>query len=115
MAKITRCEQRGLSSEQICICAAVQCKIGDLIVKFENRARPSCADVADIYTGHVRKGTLFLTDGMNVYPRLGKILGITVMNVKKESANFFNLNTVNNLHSFIKRRYIEYRGVATSI
>ena len=35
------------------------------------------------------------------------------MNVKKESASFFNLNTVNNLHSFIKRRYIEYRGVAT--
>ena len=33
--------------------------------------------------------------------------------VKKESASFFNLNTVNNLHSFIKHRYIEYRGVAT--
>jgi transposase-like protein len=109
----TPASKRGLSDEQICICTTVQRKTGDLIVKSENRARPSSANVVDIYTGHVQKGTLFLTDGMNVYPRLGKILGITVMNVKKESAGFFNLNTVNNLHSFIKRRYTEYRGVAT--
>ena len=35
------------------------------------------------------------------------------MNVKKENAGFFNLNTVNNLHSFIKNRYRGYRSVAT--
>lgn len=55
----TSASKRGLSSEQICICTAVQRKTGDLIVKSENRARPSGANVVDIYTGHVQKGTLF--------------------------------------------------------
>ena len=109
----TPASKRGLSDEQICICTAVQRKSGDLVVKSENRARPSIKDVVDIYTGHVKKGTLFLTDGMNVYPKLGKVLGLSVMNVKKENAGFFNLNTVNNLHSFIKNRYRGYRSVAT--
>ena len=50
---------------------------------------------------------------MNVYPKLGRALGLSIMNVKKETVSFFNLNTVNNLHSFIKNRYYDYRGVAT--
>ena len=50
---------------------------------------------------------------MNVYPKLGKVLGLSVWNVKKETGSFFNLNMVNNLHSFIKKRYYDYRGVAT--
>ena len=109
----TPAAKRGLSDEQICICTAVQRKSGDLVVQSENRARPSTRDVVDIYTGHVKKGTLFLTDGMNVYPKLGRALGLSIMNVKKETGSFFNLNTVNNLHSFIKNRYYDYRGVAT--
>ena len=109
----TTASKRGLSDEQICICTAVQRKSGDLVVKSENQARPSTEDVVDIYTGHVKKGTLFLTDGMNVYPKLGKVLGLSVLNVKKETGSFFNLNMVNNLHSFIKKRYYDYRGVAT--
>ena len=101
----TPAAKRGFSDEQICICTAVQRKSGDLVVQSENRARPSTKDVVDIYTGHVKKGTLFLTDGMNVYPKLGRALGLSIMNVKKETGSFFNLNTVNNLHSFIKNRY----------
>ena len=108
----TPASKRGLSDEQICICTAVQRKSGDLVVTSENRARPSTEDVVDIYTGHIKKGTLFLTDGRNVYPKLGKVLGLSVWNVKKETGSFFNLNTVNNLHSFIKKRYYDYRGVA---
>lgn len=30
-------------------------------------------------------------------PTLGKALGLSIMNVKKETGGFFNLNTVNNL------------------
>ena len=83
----TTASKRGLSDEQICICTAVQRKSGDLVVKSENRARPSTEDVVDIYTGHVKKGTLFLTDGRNVYPKLGKVLGLSVMNAKKETGS----------------------------
>ena len=43
----------GLSDEQICICTAVQCNSGDIVVQSENRARPSTKDAVDIYTGNV--------------------------------------------------------------
>ncbi len=33
--------------------------------------------------------------------------------VDGDGKGFFNLNTVNNFHSFIKKRYNHYRGVAT--
>lgn len=105
----TPAAKRGLSDEQIYISTAVQRKSGDLVIKSENRARPSTKDVADIYTGHVKKGTLFLTDEMNADPKLG----LSIVNVQKETGSFFNLNAVNNLHSFIKNRYYDYRSVAT--
>ncbi len=35
------------------------------------------------------------------------------MDKSEEDTVFFNLNTVNNFHSFIKNRYVFYRGVAT--
>ena len=83
----TPASRRGLSDEQICICTAVKRKSGDQAVTSENRARPSTEDVVDIYTGHIKKGTLFLTDGRNVYPKLGKALGRSVMNAKKEAGS----------------------------
>ncbi len=68
----TPAAKRGLSDEQICISTAVQCKSGDLVVQSENRARPSTKDVVDIYTGHVKRGALLLTDGMNADPKRAK-------------------------------------------
>ena len=35
------------------------------------------------------------------------------MNQEGDDAHFFNLNTVNGFHSFIKKRYDFYRGVAS--
>ena len=35
------------------------------------------------------------------------------MNQEGDDAHFFNLNTVNGCHSFIKKRYDFYRGVAS--
>ena len=86
----------------------VQRKSGDLVVKSENRAMPSTKDVIDICTGHVKRETLFLTDGMNADPKVGKALGLSIMTVKKETGSFFSLNTVKILHSFIKKRYYDY-------
>jgi transposase-like protein len=71
----TPASKRGLSDEQICICTAVQRKSGDLVVKSENCARPSTEDVVDIYTGHVKKGTLFLTDGIERISEAGQGTG----------------------------------------
>lgn len=83
----TPAAKRGLSDEKIYISTAVQRKSGDLVVKSENRARPSTKDVADIYTGRVKKGTLFLTDEMNADPKLGKALGLSIVNVQYEAVS----------------------------
>lgn len=109
----TAATKRGLSNEKICICTAAQRGSSNLVIRSENRARPSAKNVDDVYRGHVKDGSLMLTDGMNCYPHLEKLLGCTVTNVKKQSGSFYNLNTVNNLHSYIKARYVQYRGVAT--
>jgi transposase-like protein len=109
----TAASRRGLSNEKICICTAVQRGSSNLVIRSENRARPSAKNVDDIYRGHVKEGSLMLTDGMNCYPHLEELLNCTVTNVKKQNGSFYNLNTVNNLHSYIKARYVHYRGVAT--
>ena len=71
----TPASKRGLSDEQICICTAVQRKSAHLVVKSENCARPSTEDVVDIYTGHVKKGALFLTDGIERISEAGQGTG----------------------------------------
>ncbi len=55
-------------------------------------------------------------DGLQGYASLVALNGgYTVQSVDKseKDTGFFNLNTVNNFHSFIKNRYVLYRGVAT--
>ncbi len=65
---------------------------------------------------HIANGTLALCDGLRSYHVLPGIADCTVRNcVNQESgdAHFFNPNTVNGFHSFIKKRYDFYRGVAS--
>ncbi|MCM1126309.1 MAG: hypothetical protein NC429_07530 [Lachnospiraceae bacterium] len=54
-----------------------------------------------------------MTDGLRSYSVLGTLAGCKVEDVNGQKSGFYNLNTVNNLHSFIKGCYIFYRGVAT--
>jgi len=68
------------------------------------------------FAGHIAQGTLILCDGLKSYYSLSVSAGCTVKDCHgstEEEKNFFNLNTVNGFHSFIKRRYDFYRGVAT--
>ena len=56
-----------------------------------------------MFKGHIKEGTLVLCDGLKSYLALEKDTGCSVKDVTKErSGKFFNLNTVNNFHSFIK-------------
>ena len=79
-----------------------------------NRAKPSSQELQDLFSDHVSCDTLALCDGLRGYAVLEKSTGCSVKNVLTEqNHNFFNLNIVNSIHSFIKRRYAFYRGVAT--
>lgn len=110
-----KAQKRGISSEYVCICTGIQRK-GEAYAATINRAKPDAAELADLFTGHIAHGTLVLCDGLKSYHSLAMSTGCTVKDCHKlleEEKYFFNLNTVNGFHSFIKRRYDFYRGVAT--
>lgn len=104
--------KRGISDEYICICTGAQRK-SDVILKAVNRAKPSAEEIAEVFEGHIGEGALLLTDGLRSYNVLESIADCSIKNVTDEKTSFYNLNTVNNLHSFVKDQYTFYRGVAT--
>ncbi len=110
-----KASKRGISSEYICICTGIQRK-GDAYAATVNRAKPSAKELVSIFDGHIADGTLALCDGLRSYHALPGIADCTVrdcVNQEGDDVHFFNLNTVNGFHSFIKKRYDFYRGVAS--
>lgn len=107
--------KRGISSEYLCICTGIQRK-GDAIAATVNRAKPSAKELLAIFEGHIADGTLALCDGLRSYHALPGIADCIVKDCNDPGAEdtcFYNLNTVNGFHSFIKQRYVFYRGVAS--
>lgn len=107
--------KRGISSEYVCICTGIQRK-GEAIAASVNRAKPSARELLSIFEGHIADGTLALCDGLRSYHALPGIADCTVRDCTEPTGAdvcFFNLNTVNGFHSFIKHRYEFYRGVAS--
>lgn len=110
-----KAQKHGISDEYVCINTGVQ-RDGGVVAEAVNRAKPDNSELEQVYTGHIGKNSLLLCNGMHGYASLAVLNGgCTVQSVDKseEETSFFNLNTVNNFHSFIKNRYIFYRGVAT--
>ena len=107
-----KAEKRGISSEYVCICTGIQRK-GDAIAATVNRAKPSAKELVSIYDGHIADGTLALCDGLRSYHAFPGIADCIVKDCGVEDSCFYNLSTVNGFHSFIKQRYVFYRGVAS--
>ena len=110
-----KAQKRGISNEYICICTGIQRK-GDAIAATVNRAKPSAGELIRIFDGHIADGTLALCDGLRSYHAFPRIADCTVKdcnNQRSEESCFYHLNTVNGFHSFIKKRYNFYRGVAS--
>lgn len=107
--------KRDISNEYICICTGIQHK-GEAIAAAINRAKPSVAELISIFDGHIADGTLALCDGLKSYHAFPRIADYTVKkcnNEKTEESCFYHLNTVNGFHSFIKKQYNFYCGVAS--
>ena len=110
-----KAQKRGISSEYVCICTGIQRK-GEAFAATVNRAKPSAKELLSIFEGHIADGTLALCDGLRSYHALPGIADCTVRDCTdphSPDSCFYNLNTVNGFHSFIKRRYEFYRGVAS--
>lgn len=105
--------KRGISSEQVCICTGVQ-RHGYAMARTANRAKPSIEELKAVFGGRIGRGALLLVDGLRGYASLEETADCSVKNILTEvNSAMYNLNSVNNFHSFIKDRYNYYRGVAT--
>lgn len=103
-------KKRGIFSEYLCICTGIQCK-GETIAATVIRAKPGAKELVNIFEGHIADGTLAPCDELRRYhalPRIEDCVGR-----KCDDVHFFNLNTVNGFHSFIKKSYDFYCGVAS--
>jgi hypothetical protein len=67
-----KAQKRGISNEYVCLCTGVQRK-GEAFVEATNRAKPSKEELISVFDGHVKDGTMFLTDGLRGYNALEKI------------------------------------------
>ena len=106
--------QRGLSSEQFCICVATD-RNGNVYARCSNRAAPSAADLIESMDGHIAPQSVMLTDGSKGYGGLASHVQCKqVVLIGHESYDkVYHLNTVNGLHSRFKNMIRQYRGVAT--
>ena len=110
-----KAEKRGISNEYVCICTGIE-RNGAAYAATINRAKPDANELAQLFENHISDGTLVLCDGLKSYNILPTIAECTVKNCNvptEEEKCFYHLNTVNGFHSFIKQRYVFYRGVAT--
>ncbi len=109
-----KAQKRGISSKYVCICTGIQRK-GEAYAATANRAKTGAEELAGLFAGHIAQGAMVLCDGLKSYHSLSAATGCTVKDchgLTEDEKNFFNLNTVNGFHSYIKRRYDFYRGVA---
>lgn len=87
---------------------------GSAMAETVNRAKPSSAELQSVFGSHISEDALVLCDGLKSYLALEGSTGCSIKDISMgENGRFYNLNTVNNFHSFIKNRYIFYRSVAT--
>jgi len=106
----------GISHEYICVCAGIE-RDGRAIATAVNRASAGKDDIEQVFGGRVGNTTVILSDGAKGYNVLEETGLCSVLNAKNEntnkSDNFYNINTVNGFHSFIKERNRCARGFAT--
>ncbi|GHU14344.1 hypothetical protein FACS189449_10910 [Alphaproteobacteria bacterium] len=104
----------GISDEYICICTAVEGE-GKGIALSVNRATPQKTDIESVFGNRVSEYTLFLCDKAKGYNVLEETKKCSVVRAKSENkgVGFYNINTVNNFHGFIKQRNRNARGFAT--
>ena len=104
-------QKRGLSNEYLCISTGVQ-REGASYSRTVTRGNPGKDDINSVYEGRISKESLIICDGAKGYASLGESCGCPVVNVD-EDKGFAHVNTANSFHSFIKDRYVKYKGVST--
>lgn len=105
---------RGLSHEQICIVTTTN-RTGHEIFKHVGFGKPTSNSILNVLQEKLAPNSIIYTDGAFCYDQLAKTAQCKLVQLKTHSSynTVEHLNTVNNIHSLIKKRLQEYRGIAT--
>lgn len=98
-----KASERGISNEYICICTSTG-ENNECMATTVNRAKPSKAEIEEVFGDKVTEDTVIVCDGEQNYDVLGDICTVAHAN---------RINKANGFHSFIKSRMKGYHGVAT--
>lgn len=105
-------QKRGLSNEYICVCAGIE-RDGRAILTAVNRSVAGKDEINQVFGNRVNGKTVILSDGAKSYGVLAENGNCAVFNANDDDDSFFNINTVNSFHSFVKERNRNARGFAT--
>ena len=111
-------QKRGISNEYVSICTGIE-RDGSAVAKTVTRATPGKDDIVSVFGERVGQDALVLCDGAKSYSVLGERCECAVVDVLEETDSekggkgFYNINTANSFHSYIKEMLKQYRGVAT--
>ena len=98
-----RASKAGLSDEYICVCTSIDTN-NNCTAAAVNRAVPSKEEIERVFGDKVTMDTVILCDGSKQYD---------VLEEKCTVAHTNRVNKVNGFHSFIKKRLLAARGIAT--
>jgi transposase-like protein len=108
-----KAQKRGVSNEYISISTGIQ-RDGGAYCNTVTRSTPGKEDIREAFDGHIGNSALVLCDGAKSFNVISETCGCDVVSINDDNASgFYHINTANGLHSFIKERYDQYRGVAT--
>lgn len=105
---------RGISYEKACVpCAIDRNKHSVAVVS--NRGRVSAKALHGIYDGKISPTSTIVTDNMNSYKPFAKDNNLNLIQLKgaKSRKGVYNVQTVNNYHSTLKKFMRRFNGVST--
>lgn len=105
---------RGLSHEQVCVPCAVN-RSGLSIAKISNCGRVSAGNLDNAFKGRIAERSTLVTDEMNSYIRFAKDNDLHLIQVKrgKNKKGIYNIQSINNYHSRLKKFMSNFNGVST--
>lgn len=105
---------RGISHEQVCIVTTTD-RNGHEIFKAVGFGKPTTHSIQDNFGGKLVKKSIVYTDGVTTYDQLIKDSDCTTVQLKTYVSynQVEHLNTLNCIHSLMKRQLSAFRGVAT--
>ena len=105
---------RGLSREKVCVPCAVN-RSGLSIAKVSNRGRVSAQNLEEAFKGRIAENSTLVTDKMNSYIRFAKGNNLKLIQLKtgKSKNGIYNIQSINNYHSRLKKFMSNFNGVST--